>query len=206
MNACSYYSTHSFSGVKLRSPSSDLLIEQQCTQDNLLHALSWGLLTHCVLGAGVRCSPGKDILFCIMHFLQDVWQIYICVFIIQEWKILGDSNNKCNWSYCTCCAILHSSHLRVLGGQCCCSSQCSSSGCWAGPLHCGSRTAVRGERDFPVWCRYGCAALGHLWRKWRPCRLRQSHTGTQSSRTGQWYSYTAELQRWRGQQKQQCEI
>lgn len=101
-----------------------------------------------------------------------------------------------------CGLVFHRSYLRVLGGQCCCSSQCSNSGCWAGPLRCGSKRVVQGVQVCPVWCRYECAAPGHEWRKWRPCRLHRSHTGSQSSHTGQWCSYTTELQTKKGQKNQ----
>lgn len=89
----------------------------------------------------------------------------------------------------------HSSHQRALWGQCCCSSQCSSSVCCNNPWHSGSKTVVQGAQDVPVWHRCEWAALGRRWWRWKPCRPRPSHNGSQSSDKEQWCSYTTELQR-----------
>lgn len=110
---------------------------------------------------------------------------------------LGNTNTEFNESYAGM-LFYYRSHLKVFSGQCCCSSQCSSSGCWDSPQHCGSRMAVQGAQDCPVWCRYEQVALGQQSQKWRPCRRHQSYTGSHSSHTGQWCSYTKELQKQTG--------
>lgn len=85
-------------------------------------------------------------------------------------------------------------HLREVWGRCCCSSPCSNSACWPGPLHPDSEWVVQGAQGFSVGYTNGCAALCRQWVLWRPCRLHLFHTGSHSSHTGRWCNYTKELQ------------
>lgn len=85
-----------------------------------------------------------------------------------------------------------STHHWAPSGRSCCRSQCSSSGCYAGPQSSGNRRASR-RGLAPLWgCRYAHGAPSHPGWKWKPCRLHLFHTC--SWPVGSWCMYRAELQ------------